>query len=227
MKILSWSVVFLSCFVFNLSLSPVWSALPEGFKDFKQAAPKALMDIRYYGNDNFVGKKIRGYNAAKCVLTDKAATALAQAQKEAQKRGFSLKVFDCYRPQKAVDHFVEWAKNLYDIKNKEVFYPNVDKKDLFKKGYIAQKSGHSRGSTVDLTLTSSDGEELDMGSVFDFFDPLSHTANPEVSKEAFQNRMLLKEIMEKAGFVNYAKEWWHYTLKEEPHSDTYFTFPID
>jgi D-alanyl-D-alanine dipeptidase len=146
---------------------------------------------------------------------------LQNVQSELQKEGFTLKVFDCYRPQRAVDHFVRWAKDLNDTKMKSTYYPNVDKKDLFKDGYIAAKSGHSRGSTLDLTI-----EGFDMGTPFDFFDPRSHTMTETVTQQQHKNRMTLKRVMERNGFKNYAEEWWHYTLKEEPFKETYFDFAI-
>ncbi|MCO4755137.1 MAG: M15 family metallopeptidase, partial [Bacteriovoracaceae bacterium] len=183
----------------------------------------------YFGSENFVGKRIEGYNANKCLLTKEAVRALLVAQKEAQKHGLSLKVFDCYRPQMAVDHFVRWANDLEDIKTKNSFYPNVSKDKLFEHGYIAERSGHSRGSTVDLNLVRFENGkwiELDMGTIFDYFDPKSAT-NSKVGQLAKSNRLLLKSIMEAAGFRNYSKEWWHYTLRSEPFPDTYFNIPIN
>ena len=155
-----------------------------------------------------------------------AAQALAAAQQLAISEGLSLHVYDGYRPQRAVDHFVEWGADLADSLNKATFYPDVPKEELFDRGYIAAKSGHSRGSTMDLTLTK-DGIPIDMGTPFDFFDELSHTENPAIQGEAMQNRMILKSIMERSGFSNYVNEWWHYTLNDEPFPDTYFDLPIE
>lgn len=184
-----------------------------------------LLDAKYFGSDNFMGRPVRGYEAAQVLLTQEAATALSEAQAAAQELGLSLLVFDGYRPQQAVDHFVEWGADLADILNQEQFYPNVPKSELFERGYIAERSGHSRGSTVDLTLTR-DGHELDMGTPFDFFDELSHTESTAITGEAMENRLLLRGIMQEAGFRNYVNEWWHYTLIDEPYPETYFDVPV-
>ena len=183
-------------------------------------------DPRYAGSDNFMGRPVRGYYAPEIMVTLEAAEALAAAQKGAKAHGLSLLVFDGYRPQRAVDHFVEWGADLADTLNKAAYYPNVPKAELFERGYIAERSGHSRGSTVDLTLTR-DGLPLDMGTPFDFFDELSHTENPAITPEAMANRMLLRDIMTAAGFRNYVNEWWHYTLVNEPYPDTYFNIPVE
>ncbi len=183
-------------------------------------------DPRYAGSDNFMGRPVRGYLAPEVMMTRAAAEALAAAQKSAKAQGLSLLVFDGYRPQRAVDHFVEWGADLADTLNKAAYYPNVPKAELFERGYIAERSGHSRGSTVDVTLTR-DGLPLDMGTPFDFFDELSHTENPAITPEAMANRMLLRDIMAAAGFRNYVNEWWHYTLVSEPYPDTYFDIPVE
>jgi D-alanyl-D-alanine dipeptidase len=188
--------------------------------------PSIAQDPRYAGSDNFMGRPIRGYLAPEVMMTREAAEALATAQKSAKARGLSLLVLDGYRPQRAVDHFVEWGTDLADTLNKAAYYPNVPKAELFERGYIAERSGHSRGSTVDLTLTR-DGSPLDMGTPFDFFDELSHTENPAITPEAMANRMLLRDIMAAAGFRNYVNEWWHYTLVNEPYPDTYFDIPVE
>lgn len=225
-------------------------ALTKQFVPIKEFAPNILVEARYFGEHNFIGRKIDGYKAGKCLLSLPAAKALAKAQKESNRLGYTLKTYDCYRPQMAVDHFVRWAKDLEDQKMKARFYPQVAKEVLFENGYIASKSGHSRGSTVDLTLVKLpaadqpdfNSEEplvdcrsperfkdnsVDMGTAYDCFDPLSHTENPEIGKKALKNRRLLKKIMQKSGFKNYSKEWWHYTLKNEPYPDTYFNFSIN
>lgn len=199
-------------------------ALP--FPDIKALSPNVIVDAKYYGEKNFVGERIDGYEAPKCLLSKKAAQALSRAQKLAEKQELSLKAFDCYRPQIAVDHFVRWAKDLKDTKRKKVHYPYVSKENLFSEGYIASKSGHSRGSTIDLTLATKAGKELDMGGIFDYFDPLSHTLSKKITKSQLKNRLKLKSIMEEAGFRNYKKEWWHYTLRKEPYPQSYFSFPV-
>lgn len=196
------------------------------FIDIKVLSPDIKVEAKYFTDDNFVGEKIDGYQAGKCLLSNQAAQALARAQKIAREKGLFLKAFDCYRPQKAVDHFVRWAKDLTDTRRKRVHYPNVSKENLFTDGYIASKSGHSRGSTIDLTLVDANGVELDMGGIYDFFDPISHTLSPQVPAAKLKNRKELKSIMESAGFKNYSKEWWHYTLKNEPYPDSYFSFPV-
>jgi len=222
------------------------------FVDVREHIPSVVMDIRYFGPHNFVGERIDGYNAPKCLLTREAADALKRVQEELGKFSLSLKIYDCYRPQRAVSHFVRWAKDIGDTRTKKEFYPTVDKSSLFAEGYIAEKSGHSRGSTLDLTIVPvpvpeqeaySPGQKLfacfrpaserfrdnsiDMGTGFDCFHTLAHTANTSVGTAQRGNRLLLKALMEKQGFVNYDKEWWHYTLKDEPFPDTYFDFPID
>lgn len=194
--------------------------------DFNNKAKGVTFDIRYYGSYNFVGRRIKGYNSPKCLLTSKASDALAKVQNDIIPFGLSLKVYDCYRPQKAVNDFVAWAKDLSDTKMKREFYPNEDKKELFKKGYIASRSAHSRGSTVDLTLVSASGD-LDMGSKFDYFGASSNTTNPNMSEVQKRNRLLLKTVMEKNGFVNYEKEWWHYTLKKEPYPNDFLDIDVE
>lgn len=199
----------------------------DRFVDVKQFVPSVQLDIRYYTTNNFVGTRIDGYKAPKCFLTKEAAIALRKVQEELARNRRSLKIFDCYRPQRAVDHFVRWAKDLSDQKMKAEYYPFTDKANLFRDGYIAAKSGHSRGSTVDLAIIElDDGQELDMGTKFDFFDPLSHTASSRVSESQRENRLVLKSVMERNGFKNLKEEWWHYTLRNEPFPDTYFDFKV-
>ncbi len=192
------------------------------FTNVNKHTPSIKFDMRYTTADNFIGRPIDGYKEPICYLTNETAQALQNVQNRLKKEGHSLKVFDCFRPQRAVEHFVRWAKEINDTKMKSIYYPNVEKKDLFKDGYIAAKSGHSRGSTVDLTVNG-----LDMGTPFDFFDPRSHTDAKTVTKEQHKNRMFLKKVMEANGFKNYAEEWWHYTLKEEPFTERYFDFVIE
>lgn len=203
----------------------------DDFVDISHYVPGVIVDMRYASSVNFVGTPVDGYQRSTCLLTEPAAMALWEVQQQLAKEKLTLKVFDCYRPQRAVDHFVRWAENLQDTRTKKGHYPNVDKSQLFEKGYIAGRSGHSRGSTLDLTLVSLGGQygvgELDMGTEFDFFDPLSHTDNPAVSELARKNRLLLKSVMEAHGFTNLPEEWWHYTLKDEPYPDTYFDFVVE
>ncbi|MHC1727937.1 MAG: M15 family metallopeptidase [Syntrophobacteraceae bacterium] len=205
-------------------------ALPGGFVYVEDVIPGIQVDLRYYSNYNFVGERIDGYLKPRCVLTRETAEALKQVQEELGKFGLGLKIFDGYRPQRAVNHFIRWAEDLRDKRMKKEFYPEVEKETLFQDGYIAKKSGHSRGSTVDLTIISIDkqsmGAEVDMGTVFDLFSPLSWGESPQVGSVPRANRMLLRMVMEKHGFKPYSKEWWHFTFRQEPYPDTYFDFPI-
>jgi zinc D-Ala-D-Ala dipeptidase len=201
--------------------------VPPGFVDAGALVDGLVVDMRYFGDKNFAGERIDGYERARCVLSAPAASALVTVQRDLAARGLGLKVFDCYRPQRAVAHFVRWAQRIDDVKRKREFYPDVDKRDLFKEGYIAERSGHSRGSTVDLTLVRrADGRELDMGSPFDFFSPKSWPSDMSVGAQAQANRALLAAAMTRGGFRPYDKEWWHFTLVDEPFPDTYFDFPV-
>ncbi|GAA4792777.1 M15 family metallopeptidase [Streptomyces ziwulingensis] len=224
---------------------------PGDFVALRSVAPTILQEIRYFTPHNFVGVPIAGYRQPRCLLTRPTAEALREAQTRLLRQGYSLKVYDCYRPQRAVDHFVRWARDLDDQAMKAEFYPDVDKSRLFADGYIAEKSGHSRGSTVDLTLvelparptrpyrpgeplvpcTAPQGERfpdnsVDTGTGFDCFDTLSHTLDPRVQGPQRANRLLLKNTLEDLGFGNLAEEWWHYTYQAEPYPDTYFDFPL-
>ena len=214
--------------------------------------PDIVLDIRYFGPHNFVGAKVDGYLTPKCLLTRKAAEGLLKVQNELRTFSLSLKIYDCYRPQRAVDHFVRWAEDLHDTKTKGEFYPTVDKRYLFRDGYIAKKSGHSRGSTVDLTIvplpvpvqeayvpgqplfacfSSADrryrDNSIDMGTGFDCFHALSHPENLQVGVQQRINRLLLKSLMDKHGFKHYDQEWWHFTLRDEPYPQTHFDFPVE
>jgi len=193
----------------------------QTFVDVNAFIPNIDYEIRYYGNNNFIGQPIQGYKAPLCLLTPEATTALQKVQQALTKEHLSLKVFDCYRPQRAVNHFIKWANDLNDTKMKSQYYPHVKKEELFEKGYIAAKSGHSRGSTVDLTIKG-----LDMGTPFDLFDTRSHTYNQQITPQQLQNRIKLKSVMERYGFKNYPKEWWHYTLEDEPYQEHYFDLVI-
>ena len=200
---------------------------PDSFVDAARIAPGLLVEARYAGAHNFVGRPIEGYDKPICYLTKPAAAALAQVVADLEPRGLTIKVFDCYRPERAVAHFARWARNLGDVKMKSEFYPHVDKSTLFRDGYIAARSGHSRGSTADLTLARrSDGKELDMGTPFDFFSPRSWPSDNSIGAEAQANRALLTQAMQKRGFRPYDKEWWHFTLRHEPYPETYFNFPV-
>jgi len=201
--------------------------LPAGFVDAAAVADGLVVDMRYFGGNNFVGERIDGYEHPRCLLSGPAAYALAAVERDLAARGLGLKVFDCYRPQRAVAQFVRWAQRIDDVKRKREFYPDVDKRDLFKEGYISDRSGHSRGSTVDLTLVRrADARELDMGSPFDFFSPKSWPSDTSVSDQGQKNRALLAAAMTRGGFRPYDKEWWHFTLNNEPFPDTYFDFPV-
>jgi D-alanyl-D-alanine dipeptidase len=200
------------------------------FVDAGEVVPGLVVEMRYAGDHNFVGVRIDGYRRRLCLLTGQAANALAEVQRDLAERGLGLKVFDCYRPSRAVTHFVRWAENLADERGKAEFYPDIDKRDLFKNGYIAGRSSHSRGSTVDITLVRlDDGKpavELDMGTSFDFFSPRSRLKDTSVGAPAQANRALLASAMAKRGFKLHDQEWWHYTLADEPFPDTYFDFPV-
>ena len=202
--------------------------LPEGFVYINDFIPNAVIDLRYSTDHNFIGKPIDDYKSQKCIISKKAAIALKEVEKELAEYGFGIKIFDSYRPQRAVDHFVRWAKVLNDTLTKSEFYPTVDKKDLFEKGFIASKSSHTRGSTVDLTIINlKDEKKLDMGSNFDYFGKLSWVISSNITTEQQAHRALLQIIMKKNGFKNYSKEWWHFTLKNEPFPKTYFDFPVE
>jgi len=199
---------------------------PASFVDAAAVVPGLITDIRYASSHNFVGRPIDGYEAPRCLLTQSAADALANVARDIAPRGLRIKVFDCYRPTRAVANFVRWARDLNDTAGKAEFYPEVDKRTLFRDGYIASHSGHSRGSTMDLTLAQADGRELDMGTSFDFFSPKSWAADLSVSPEAHGNRMLLAAAMRRRGFRGYDREWWHFTLRGEPFPNTYFDFSV-
>lgn len=189
--------------------------------------PGIVQEIRYYSTYNFVGDRIDGYEEPVALLTKEAARALKDVANQANTMGYRLKVFDAYRPDRAVRHFTFWGIEDLDLRMKPFFYPKLEKQELFQKGYIAKRSGHSRGSTVDLTLLDmSTGKEVDMGSPFDLFDPFSHPDCRDVTEEQYDNRMLLQNLMARAGFEPFDCEWWHFTLAGEPFPETYFDFPV-
>jgi len=201
--------------------------LPENFVDVKELIPDIALEIRYASSHNFVGKPIHGYKHPKAILTKPAALALYEVQQELENVGYCLKIFDAYRPQRAVNHFMEWAKIESDTLMKGEFYPDLKKKDLFNLGYIATKSGHSRGGTLDLTLIDANtGEELNMGGTYDFFGEISHHDTSQITPTQKQNRDLLKRTMSRHGFRSYPQEWWHYTFRMEPYPETYFDFEV-
>jgi len=199
----------------------------EKFVDLKQFLPRIRLELKYCGADNFIGQPVDGYEAERCWLSYPAAKALGHVQQTLETMGLGLKVFDGYRPQRAVDHFMRWAAEPCDGRTKQEFYPQIDKAELFRAGYLMSRSSHSRGSTVDLTLIDlASGEELEMGSNFDFFGEDSWIDAQSVSAQARANRMLLQELMVRHGFVPYYHEWWHFTLQDEPYPDTYFDQPL-
>ena len=200
----------------------------SGFVLLSEAVPDAILEMRYYSTFNFVGDRIDGYEEPVALLTREAAVALKKVSDDLVSKGYRLKIYDAYRPQRAVDHFMRWAKDPDDTRMKRYFYPELDKDELFPRGYIARHSGHSRGSTVDLTLFDMAAEkEADMGGTFDYFGKLSHTDARGITREQHENRMLLRAAMVARGFKPLDKEWWHFTLRDEPYSNTYFTFPVN
>jgi D-alanyl-D-alanine dipeptidase len=201
---------------------------PDGFVYLDEVIPTIKQDIRYFGVNNFVGRPVHGYHANRAILTKLAALALKAVQEELNKFGLGLLVFDAYRPQQAVDDFVAWSKDDKDTKSKVVNYPRVPKNSLISEGFIAEYSGHSRGSTIDLTIVSGSApfQQLDMGTQFDFFGPESWPNYSGISSQQRANRLLLQNIMVKHNFKPYPQEWWHFTLNNEPFPETYFNFPV-
>lgn len=210
------------------ALSPATDFAQTDLVDIETVVPGIDLDIRYFGNDNFVGTRVRGYQAPKCYLLKPAAEALAEVQQDLRGQGHALRIFDCYRPQRAVTHFVEWSKDTADTKTKAQHYPNLAKHTLLGE-YIAPVSGHSKGATVDLTLLKCEGTKctpLDMGTAFDFFDPLANTADPRITAAQKANRQRLLDAMVKHGFANYPMEWWHYTLEMRPAPALLYDIPL-
>jgi len=202
--------------------------LKKGFSYLSEVDESIQQELRYFSSNNFIGKKIDGYNKNTIIISNAAANALKKVQAELKQMGLSLKVYDAYRPQQSVDHFVRWAKKLNDTLMKQSYYPTIRKSDLFQLGFIASKSGHTRGSSVDLSIVEiKTNKEIDMGSSYDFFGATSHSFHKKLSSRQEKNRMLLRNIMIKNGFKPYDKEWWHFTLVDEPFPNTYFNFDIE
>ena len=212
-----------------ITLAPVMAhGDPSLLVNAQVRTPSLLTDIRYAGSNNFIGRPVAGYEAPLCLLSEAASRALGLAQKRAQSRGLSLLMYDCYRPQRAVDDFVDWVSGATPEPTKTAYYPRLERSALIELGYIASQSGHSRASTVDLTLVdSATGQPLVMGTPWDFFDPMSHTESKEIDLGARHNRFLLRKIMMASGFRPYYAEWWHFTLVDEPYPETYFDVVID
>jgi zinc D-Ala-D-Ala dipeptidase len=249
-------VLLLAALLLTIAAAPAAAADPEpaappgAFVSLADVAPSIVVEMRYTTSHNFTGRPIRGYEQPLCILTRPAAEALARVQAAVRAQGYTLKVYDCYRPQRAVDSFVAWAKRLRDERTKAEFYPRVEKSRLFKEGYIAAQSGHSRGSAVDLTLVrlparrqeryrrsaQTDCAEpagvrfgdnsIDMGTGYDCFDPLSHPFNGRVHGVQRRNRLRLRHALVAQGFAPLAEEWWHFRFRAEPYPETYFDFPV-
>ena len=216
-------IFFLVIIIYSFRISD----LPEGFIKLNDIDNTIIVDLKYSTKSNFTGKTVRGYKSNTAILSNEASNALINAQKDFKKLGYCLILFDAYRPQSAVDFFFEWSKDLNDTINKNSYYPNINKSQLFAQGYIAKKSGHSRGSTVDVSLVDlSTMKQIDMGSIYDYFGIQSSTFYPNISDSQKNNRMILYNIMINNGFKNYSKEWWHFTLENEPFQE-YFDFLVD
>ena len=201
--------------------------LEAGFVYLNDIDDSIVVNLKYYSSENFTGQFVEGYHSNNAILTKESALALSNAQDDFNKLGYSLILYDAYRPQRAVDFFIQWSKNLNDTINKRIYYPNIKKSELFELGYIAYKSGHSRGSTVDVSLVEiSTNKVLDMGTIFDYFGVESHTFFDDISEKQKSNRLILYEIMSNNGFKNYSKEWWHFTLENEPYKE-YFDFLVN
>ena len=219
---------FTMVFLTILTLSPTAQSGREYFVDVIKIIPTIEIDVRYHSNDNFVGSRVDGYKKPVILITKEAGEALKKIQTELRTNGLALKIYDAYRPQKAVNHFVRWAQTPADTLTKSKYYPRVNKKDVFKLGFVASRSGHTRGSTVDLTLIYLDTKkEVDMGSGWDFFGEISSHSTAQITAAQTANRQNLKSIMSKYGFKTYSKEWWHYTLRDEPFPKRYFDFDVE
>ena len=240
MKLLQPSIILAAILVFSISSCGTQHKLaagegrsvnpadPSGFVVLTDVVPDVILEIRYYSTFNFVGTRVDGYEEPVALITREAAVALKGVSDEMMARGYRLKIWDTYRPQMAVDHFCRWGENVADTLTKRWFYPYLDKDVVFEEGYIARRSGHSRGSVVDLTLVDmKTGRDVDMGYGFDWFGIESHPDHTEgLTPEQIANRMLLRDVMVRHGFKPIAEEWWHFLLENEPYPDTYFTFPV-
>ena len=228
-QLLGMVLLLASCANSNISkIHTSGAPLVEVNSMLPASVPLMELEIRYSTSNNFVGEPISGYGAARALLSIEAVQALSKVQIQLTKKGMGLKIFDAYRPQRAVDHFVRWATDIEDNAKKQQYYPNVKKSNLFREGYIAKQSGHSRGSSIDLTMIDLDsGTEIDMGSSWDFFDPISWPSSKAVTREQRANRKALQTIMLENGFRPLREEWWHFTLENEPFPNTYFDFSID
>jgi len=221
------ALLLLLCFCAEFARADDAAHLPKGFVFVQDVIPEVVLDIRYFGTNNFMGARADGYEAPQAILSVEAAVALKAVNGDLRKKGYGLKVFDAYRPERAVQHFVRWAQDVNDTRMKAQFYPDVDKAMLFEKGYIGRRSGHSRGSVADLTLVElASGQEVDMGSAFDFFGKISHHGAAEIAPAQAANRAILREAMQARGFVQLKEEWWHYRLEDEPYPKTFFDFPV-
>lgn len=218
--------VLTAFFIMPVTAVATQTSMPEDFVYLDEWVPALKFDLRYASTNNFTGAPVTGYAQARALLTRPAAQALANVQQDLERQGYGLLILDAYRPQRAVTHFLRWMEDVNDQKNKSVFYPSINKKDLRTLGYISGKSGHSRGSTIDLTLIRKNAPDtvLDMGSIFDFFGPESGTEHRALTLAQADNRKRLREAMVKQGFVPYDKEWWHFSFKNEPYPNTYFDF---
>ena len=201
--------------------------MPSGFVVLSDIAPDIVVEMRYYGKYNFVGERIRGYEEPIALVTLETARALKKANADVAPMGYKLKVWDAYRPQTAVDHFIEWAKDLRNVKMKRYFYPDEEKENLFVHGFIAARSSHSRGSAVDVTLYDvQKGYDVDMGGTFDYFGPRSYSDYPRLTEQQKMHRDILRTVMHRYGFKGISTEWWHFILVDEPYSNLYFNFPV-
>jgi len=225
MKKLLITVIVLVC-ISDFAFAQAVSYDKEDFAEISTVIDDAAFDIRYYSPNNFTGNKINGYKAPRAYLTKEALAALKIAADDLRNQGYRLLIWDSYRPQKAVDNFVKWINDADDTGDKS-FYPEIEKSDLLEGNYVMAKSGHTRGSTVDLTLIKKDGSSVDMGGTFDLFSEISHPDYENLTEEQKNNRKILHDAMINAGFVGLDSEWWHFTLKDEPYKDTYFDFDVE
>lgn len=224
MKKISLVLLMFFCVV-SFAFADKVSTSKKGFSKISDKIYDAAFDIRYYSDNNFTGHRINGYKAPVAYMTNEALDALVIAAEDLRKQGYRLLIWDSYRPQKAVTDFVTWINNPNDPGDKS-FFPDIKKSDLLAGNYVAAKSGHSRGSTVDLTIIKKDGTFVDMGGTFDFFGERSHPDYKNITSKQKKNRKILRDAMLKAGFKPIDSEWWHFTLKDEPYPDTYFNFDV-